>query len=131
MTATQRKQLKKLLEALVQELSKKDARKLEPNRLSDEDSGGDEDAQPLNEMAQAIASNRNRNDAILLARVDAALTKIEASEDEYGLCQECEEEIPFPRLKAMPYAEYCVDCQAKHDRPKQGATRKTLTDYSD
>lgn len=129
MTATQRNQLKKLLLALAKSLSKKDARKLDPNRTSDEESGGDEDAQPLNEMEQTIASTRNRNDAVLLARVEAALERLDSAPEDFGLCQECEEDIPFPRLKAMPYAEFCVDCQAKHDRPKAGLARKNLTDF--
>ena len=30
----------------------------------------------------------------------------------------------------MPYAEFCVECQGKQDRPKGGPTRKKLTDYT-
>jgi DnaK suppressor protein len=33
----------------------------------------------------------------------------------YGLCQECAEEISFERLRAVPTALYCVDCQAQHE----------------
>jgi phage/conjugal plasmid C-4 type zinc finger TraR family protein len=32
-------------------------------------------------------------------------------------CQECGEEIPEARRRAMPGARLCVHCQAGHDRP--------------
>ena len=35
-----------------------------------------------------------------------ALRKIENGS--YGICEECEEEIPIKRLKAIPDARYCV-----------------------
>jgi len=38
-----------------------------------------------------------------------ALRKID--EGTYGICEECEEEIPIGRLKAMPDARYCIACQ--------------------
>lgn len=129
MTPSQRKDLQKQLQTLLETLTFKEKRKMEPNRSSDEDSGGDEDAQPLNEMEQTIASNRNRNDAMLVARIESALSRLKASPEDFGLCLQCDEDIPFPRLKAMPYAEYCVECQSKLDGPKSGPTRKKLTDY--
>ena len=38
-----------------------------------------------------------------------ALHNIDNSD--YGICKECEEEIPFERLKLIPYSQYCVECQ--------------------
>ena len=32
-------------------------------------------------------------------------------------------------LDAVPYAEYCVPCQAKADGPAKGHTRRKITDY--
>jgi len=45
-----------------------------------------------------------------LRNIDEALLKIE--EEEYGICEECEEEIPLGRLKIVPFARYCVKCKA-------------------
>ena len=129
MTAAQRKALEKRLLALIAELSGKTPARIEPNRTSDEQSGGDEDAQPLNEMMQAIASNRNRTQGGVLVKAQKALGKLRDAPDEFGLCEECEEEIAMPRLTAMPYAELCVDCQASRDGNKGPATRRKLTDY--
>ncbi len=33
-------------------------------------------------------------------------------EGEYGICEDCEEEIPIGRLKAMPFDRLCVKCKA-------------------
>ena len=34
----------------------------------------------------------------------------------YGVCTHCETDIPKARLKTMPHALHCVDCQGKIDR---------------
>lgn len=88
-----------------------------------------EDDQPLAEMLQIIASNRNRTRARDLARVEAALRRLDQEPDLFGLCQSCEEEIAPKRLLAMPYVERCVDCQASADDPR-GRGRRHLTDFS-
>lgn len=31
----------------------------------------------------------------------------------YGLCERCHKAIPFARLKLIPEAEYCIDCEKK------------------
>jgi DnaK suppressor protein len=48
-----------------------------------------------------------------LRDIEEALRKIE--EGTYGICDECEEDIPLGRLNAMPFALRCVDCQEKHE----------------
>ncbi len=130
MTKAQISELQKRLLALARELSRREARRIEPNR-KDEAEVIDEDDLALNEMLQSIASNRNRNDAVLVSRVDRAIAKLRETPDEYGVCEECGDEIAFGRLKAMPYAELCVDCQARHDGPRGGQTRRKVTDYVD
>lgn len=129
MTAKERASLRKILEALVAQLESKGVVKFAPNRTSDEEIGTDEDEQPLNEMLQAIASNRNRNLGGILERVRVALQKLRESPDDFGLCEDCGDDIMMGRLKAMPYAELCVSCQAKKDGPRAGPTRRKLTEF--
>jgi DnaK suppressor protein len=88
----------------------------------------DEDAQPLAEMNQIIASKRNRARTEVLARVVRALDRIARSPEEFGLCSECEEPIG-KRLEAMPYVEMCVECQQEKDARPQGR-RRHLRDFS-
>jgi DnaK suppressor protein len=103
--------------------------RIEPNRRDPTTSGvSDEDAQALSEMLQVLASQRNRGQADLLARIDRALRKLDVEPDEYGICEACEEPIAPRRLALMPYALRCAGCQAK-DEPRHAATRRKLTDY--
>ncbi len=46
-----------------------------------------------------------------LADIKTALSKIE--EGQYGVCEECGENIKKMRLKALPYCKYCISCQEK------------------
>ncbi len=103
--------------------------RIEPNRTDPATAGvADEDAQALSEMLQVLASQRNRGQADLLARIDRALAKLASAPEDYGLCEECDEEIAPKRLALMPYVTLCATCQARTE-PKQGATRRNLTDY--
>jgi DnaK suppressor protein len=44
-----------------------------------------------------------------LKKIDQAILRLE--EGTYGRCQECDIEIPAPRLRALPFAALCRDCQ--------------------
>ena len=44
-----------------------------------------------------------------LGNITAALSRLEAGD--YGICHECEEEIPEKRLRALPFATKCLQCQ--------------------
>jgi len=44
-----------------------------------------------------------------LLKIDTALRKL--SEGTYGICDECGDEISEERLKILPFAIYCRDCQ--------------------
>ncbi len=50
----------------------------------------------------------------LLAKIDAALEKIEAGE--YGACMNCGEDIGVARLRARPVAELCIDCKSEQEK---------------
>lgn len=129
MNPTKRAALRRTLEQLRAELVATGPAKIEPNRKDAATTGvSDEDAQALSEMLQVLASQRNRGQAELVARVDRALSKLANAPDDFGLCEDCEEEIDPRRLAAMPYATRCPACQAKIE-PRLGGTRKKITDY--
>jgi len=48
-----------------------------------------------------------------LKEIDAALSRLERGR--YGICEKCRQEIPVERLKAVPFAAYCIDCQQKRN----------------
>ncbi len=50
----------------------------------------------------------------LLAKIDAALAKIE--EGTYGECTSCGELIGVARLRARPVAELCIECKSEQEK---------------
>jgi len=49
----------------------------------------------------------------ILDQVEAAIHRIE--DGGYGRCEDCGEEIPRPRLDAIPYAAECVRCASDQE----------------
>lgn len=48
-----------------------------------------------------------------LQRINAALARLRA--DTYDDCEDCGREIPVTRLKALPFATLCVNCQVQRE----------------
>jgi DnaK suppressor protein len=53
----------------------------------------------------SLFSKRNQD---RINQIEDALYKIRLGT--YGICYECEEEIPFRRLEIKPYVQCCVKC---------------------
>jgi DnaK suppressor protein len=49
-----------------------------------------------------------------LQKIDEALRKF--NEGTYGICEDCGEEISDERLKILPFAIYCIDCQERREQ---------------
>ncbi|HCC68769.1 MAG TPA: transcriptional regulator, TraR/DksA family protein, partial [Nitrospiraceae bacterium] len=49
-----------------------------------------------------------------LTKMDESLRKL--AEGTYGVCEDCGKEISEERLKALPFAIYCRDCQEKKEK---------------
>ncbi len=47
---------------------------------------------------------------------DIEAAQVRMRENIFGICADCEEGIPFERLKAYPTAKRCVPCQQQRDR---------------
>ena len=59
-------------------------------------------------QAQAMSQASGRRRALMLQKIEAALARIE--NDDYGLCQSCEEPIASKRLEFDPTATLCIEC---------------------
>ena len=75
-----------------------------------------EDGPPEQDFAEQ-ATERQNEDVIYgldeaarveLEQIKHALERIE--NNEYGICQECGDEIPYERLEAVPFTGYCKNC---------------------
>jgi len=77
------------------------------SELSDYDNHPADAASETYERTKNFALDENFRE--IIGRVDEALRKIE--ENSYGLCDRCGEPINVERLRAIPYATLCIQCQ--------------------
>jgi RNA polymerase-binding transcription factor len=85
------------------------------------DQGQESLSSPGDEMDQARSATDVETHASLIERaedrlrlIDEALARVNSGS--YGICAECGEDIPVERLKALPFALFCVDCQEKRGK---------------
>ena len=60
---------------------------------------------------------------VKLKQVEAALKKVE--DGEYGICEQCEQEILETRLEIMPYTEFCIQCLSEIEKNTSLDNQKT------
>ncbi|NCC25950.1 MAG: RNA polymerase-binding protein DksA [Deltaproteobacteria bacterium] len=52
-------------------------------------------------------------DRKLIKKIRAALTRIEKGE--FGICEDCGDDIGIPRLKARPVTTLCIKCKSRQE----------------
>ena len=121
MKAEEVAQFKKLLLSLRERLvGKVDIMQGEALKKSRQDASGDLSNVPIH-MADVGTDNYERDIMIELIQngeesvrsIDTALEKIE--EGAFGVCELCAKKINKERLKAVPYAKLCIDCQREEE----------------
>lgn len=91
--------------------------------------------EPTGDIYDQASSERDRELGLILNdrereklhSIDDALLRM--AEGDYGICEECDEEIPQGRLKAMPFTRHCVKCKSELERI-QAQTRRFEDDRS-
>src|SRR4051812_47469662 len=124
MTPTQQKSIRKKILELIKNLEAK-----KPRDVAGTEDRLDDDMAPVEEMNQVIASNRNKNDAVVMLHLRKALARLDHDPDDFGNCRDCGDAIAVRRLEAMPWVELCVECQSKLDARGKKGPRKSTTDY--
>jgi len=95
---TRRVQIRKNIDDAAREIAS-----LKDNEVGDE---ADHAAVSTDRMIeQAISAQQSRE----LVEIDYSLSEIKTGG--YGVCNMCEEDISFQRLKVKPYAKYCIVCR--------------------
>ena len=80
------------------------------------------------EINQNNLQKIGKREQYLLKKIDAALKKMD--EGEYGLCENCGEEIGLPRLTARPVAQLCIDCKTEQENvERRYSNRDDEEDY--
>jgi DnaK suppressor protein len=74
---------------------------------------GDEGDVAARSVARDLVFELTDNEKHLLDEVEAALRRVEKGV--FGICEACGDQIKMARLKFMPYARYCIKCQARFE----------------
>lgn len=69
---------------------------------------------PRREAERELDMAQSDRDTLEMAQVGQALERLK--EGNYGRCGDCDEDIPFDRLKAEPWAARCVDCESVREK---------------
>jgi DnaK suppressor protein len=69
---------------------------------------------------QSVQNHETDLDLSLLEMKNQVLKEIEEAiiklgEDRYGVCEQCGNEISPARLKAVPFARYCIACKEQQE----------------
>ena len=99
-------------------------------QLNPEESGGEAQID-VNHPADMVSSDPDYDKEIQIierqraemALVSGALARIE--QGRFGVCEECHDEIPLPRLQALPYTKYCISCKEDKDSEAQQSSSRT------
>ena len=59
-----------------------------------------------------------------LLKIDESLRKLK--EGTYGLCEDCGDVISEERLKILPFAIYCIDCQERREKLEEMEKREGI-----
>ena len=110
MTKTEMDRFRVVLEARVAELERVIRHR---DRIAVERSADQlEETQMAAQRALAVCNLDREFNQLRYAR--AALDRIE--EGNFGMCQECDDDIHPKRLAAVPWARFCLQCQEAVDR---------------
>jgi DnaK suppressor protein len=106
-------EIKEILAEMKHEILKNLEERIKSNDISDQREIGDifddADLEQSREF-NLLLSTRERQK---LEQIESALSRMENGE--YGYCEDCGENIPVGRLKAMPFATLCVKCKSERE----------------
>lgn len=114
LTTAQIEQFKKTLFEKRDHLLAEAKRTLDQEMVIEADERMDEVDQASSEYMQAFSFRLRGRERFLLGKIKKALTKMDAGE--YGLCEECEEQISLKRLQARPEAQLCIQCKEAQEK---------------
>jgi DnaK suppressor protein len=100
--------LEKIKEETLREITK--SVKNGTDAVATNEAGGDIYDQASSERDRELGLLLGDREREKLHSIDEALLRID--EEEYGICEECDEDIPLGRLKAMPFTRHCVKCKS-------------------
>lgn len=92
-------------------------RQLGSEYKSEIDTALDEGDKALTDLAEETGLSLIDLRKDILDKIDHALEKLD--QGTYGICEDCGAEISEQRLKAVPFAIYCIECKQKREELEQ------------
>ena len=120
MNKQQLKKFKQLLTEKRDEIVKKAKQTLEEDMALDANDLPDEMDLASSEYLQSFTFRLRGREKHFLDKIDKALAKIDAGE--FGVCDECGEEISVKRLEARPETTLCIRCKEDQERMERDYT---------
>ncbi len=108
-----------LLNQRIQEL-RSEAGKTVDDMDDDENFPDPSDRASMESNRNSILRIRDR-ERKLIFKIQQALQRLDAGE--FGICEECGEEIAMERLKARPVTTLCIECKANQEVEEKKAKR--------
>lgn len=69
------------------------------------------------EAEQNFSMRIKEREQKLLKKIDEALDRMD--KQTYGICERCEEDIPYERLKARPVTTLCIACKTLQEQEEK------------
>lgn len=69
------------------------------------------------EVDQNFSMRIREREQKLLKKIDEALERMKTNT--YGICERCEGEIPYKRLKARPVTTLCIECKTLQEQEER------------
>ena len=73
--------------------------------------------------SRKLQGDLEEHEWVKLKQVEVALKKV--GDGEYGICEQCEQEILETRLEIMPYTEFCIQCLSEIEKNTSLDNQKT------
>ncbi len=108
---------RELLEAKRTQIIENAKNTLAEDMALDADDLPDEMDLASSEYLQSFTFRLRGREKFLLEKIEHALEKI--TKNEFGLCEECGEEISLKRLEARPETNLCIRCKEEQERAER------------
>ncbi len=86
---------------------------LHAGQASTDDNADDFADRANNSYNRELMFSLSDNERQMLIKIEEAMKRLEAGS--YGQCDHCNAPIGLPRLKALPWARYCIGCQEREE----------------
>lgn len=106
--------IRKTLEGRADELRRAIAKTQQQGRALESGLQGDALDRSITDSTKEFLFSKSTQERRLLNLTEVALRRIQNGT--FGECENCGDPINHKRLEAVPWAQFCIECQEKHER---------------